>query len=97
MRNEKTGFLIALSLCTIPFFIGTSVFLRMDILMTFFIVFALYKFFFMYYCCAERNLFNLITMYLSIALAILTKGPAGAAVPICTILTFLLLEKNMKF
>lgn len=97
LEDEETGFAAALSLCSIPFFIGTSVFLRMDMLMTFFIFMSLYKFFGIYYGFMEKNFSNLAKIYLCIFLAMLTKGIAGAMVPATTIIVFLILEKNIKF
>ena len=41
IKDESTGFIISLILSTIPFFIGTSIFLRMDMLMGSFIFMAL--------------------------------------------------------
>lgn len=97
IKDEKTGFAVALSLCSVPFFMGTSVFLRMDMLMSFFIFMSLYKFFNLYYNCIKNNLYNRMAIYFYIFLAVFTKGPAGFAVPVATILIFLVLEKNIKF
>lgn len=97
LEDEETGFAVALSLCSIPFFIGTSVFLRMDMLMTFFIFLALYKFFGIYYGCIKKSFANLAVMYFCISLGMLTKGIAGFMVPITTIMVFLILEKNIKY
>lgn len=97
LKNGKIGFLIAVILMTIPYFIGISVFLRMDMLMSFFISLALYLFFTMY---TDRNKISkprLILMYFSIGIAVLTKGGAGFIIPILVILTFLILEKNLLF
>lgn len=97
IKDEKTGFLIGLSLCSIPFFIGTSVFLRMDMLMTMFIFMALYFFFSIYFQFIKNNIINRFFMYSFIVLGILTKGGAGFMVPVCTIIVFLILENNLKF
>ena len=97
VKDEKIGFFIGLSLCTIPFFMGVSLVLRMDILMSFFIFMALYNFFSMYYEFIKTNFLNIFLMYIYIFLGIFTKGPAGIAVPIITIIVFLLLENNLGF
>lgn len=97
LEDEKTGFIIAMSLCSVPFFIGTSVFLRMDMLMTFFIFMALYKFFKIYYGIIKNNFYNILMIYFYITLAILTKGMAGFMVPVVTIIIFLILEKRINF
>lgn len=97
IKDEKSGFFIALFICTAPFFIGASLVLRMDMLMNFFIFMALYTFFSIYYEFISINFKNIIFIYLFIFLGIFTKGIAGAAVPVITILVFLALENNLKF
>lgn len=97
IKDEKTGFIIALSLCTIPFFIGTSVFLRMDMLMSFFIFMALYYFFNLYYGLTKKSFTKTLLIYIFIVLGMLTKGPVGFMVPVCTILVFLFLENKLRF
>lgn len=97
IRDEKSGFFIAISLCTVPFFMGISLVLRMDMLMSFFIFMALYNFFSLYYNFIPKNLKNILFMYFYIFLGIFTKGPAGIVVPLITIFVFLLLENNLNF
>lgn len=97
LKDEKFGFLVAISLVTIPFFIGTSVFLRMDMLMNLFITLSLYYFFSIYFNLIKNNFFNRAVIYLSIFLAVFTKGVAGVVVPISIILTYLFLEKKLSF
>ena len=63
IKDEKSGFFIALSLCTAPFFMGISLVLRMDMLMSFFIFMALYNFFSLYYEFIPKNLKNILFMY----------------------------------
>ncbi|VEH37851.1 4-amino-4-deoxy-L-arabinose transferase [Fusobacterium varium] len=82
---------------TIPYFLGISLFLRMDMLMSFFILSSLYIFFTLYLEKDRITITKLIFMYLSIAAAILVKGGAGFVVPLLTILTFLILEKKLSF
>ena len=97
IKDEKAGFIISLFLCTTPFFIGTSLVLRMDILMSFFIFMALYNFFSIYYNFIPKNFKNIFFLYTYIFLAVFTKGLAGIIVPFITILIFLILENNLKF
>ena len=97
LKNEKFGFLVAISLATTPFFIGISVFLRMDMLMNLFITISLYYFFSTYFNLIKNNWFNKVILYLSIFLGIFTKGIAGGMVPLSIILGFLILEKNLTF
>lgn len=97
IRDEKSGFFIAISLCTVPFFMGISLVLRMDMLMSFFIFMTLYNFFSLYYNFIPKNLKNILFMYFYIFLGIFTKGPAGIVVPLITIFVFLLLENKLNF
>lgn len=97
LGEKKKAIISTAFLVTVPYFIGTSVFLRMDILMSFFITGALYLFFTMYYDRNRISITKLIIMYVAIALGVLTKGGAGAAVPILVILSFVILEKNISF
>lgn len=97
LKNEKIGFLITLILMTIPYFIGISLFLRMDMLMSFFISLALYLFFGMYIDKSKISKIKLIALYFSIGIAVLIKGGAGFIIPILVILAFLVLEKNLLF
>ena len=97
LKSEKFGFLVAISLATTPFFIGISVFLRMDMLMNLFITISLYYFFSTYFNLIKNNWFNKVILYLSIFLGIFTKGIAGGMVPLSIILGFLILEKNLTF
>lgn len=97
LKNEKFGFLVAISLATTPFFIGISVFLRMDMLMNLFITVSLYYFFSTYFNLIKNSWFNKVILYLSIFLGIFTKGIAGGMVPLSIILGFLILERNLSF
>ena len=97
LKSEKFGFLVAISLATTPFFMGISVFLRMDMLMNLFITISLYYFFSTYFNLIKNNWFNKVILFLSIFLGIFTKGIAGGMVPLSIILGFLILEKNLTF
>lgn len=97
LKSEKFGFLVAISLATTPFFMGISVFLRMDMLMNLFITISLYYFFSIYFNLIKNSWINKVILYLSIFLGIFTKGIAGGMVPLSIILGFLILEKNLIF
>ena len=97
LKSEKFGFLVAVSLATTPFFMGISVFLRMDMLMNLFITISLYYFFSIYFNLIKNSWFNKWIIYISIFLGIFTKGIAGGMVPLSIILGFLILEKNLTF
>lgn len=97
LKSEKFGFLVAISLATTPFFMGISVFLRMDMLMNLFITVSLYYFFSTYFNLIKNSWFNKVILYLSIFLGIFTKGIAGGMVPLSIILGFLILERNLSF
>lgn len=97
LNARKEAIVSTAFLITVPYFLGTSLFLRMDILMSFFITGALYLFFSMYYDNNSISVTKLIAMYSAIALGVLTKGGAGATVPLLVILSFVILEKNSAF
>ena len=97
LKSENFGFLVAVSLATTPFFMGISVFLRMDMLMNLFITISLYYFFSVYFNLIKNSWFNKGIIYISIFLGIFTKGIAGGMVPLSIILGFLILEKNLTF
>lgn len=97
LKSEKFGFLVAISLATTPFFMGISVFLRMDMLMNLFITISLYYFFSIYFNLIKNSWINKVILYLSIFLGIFTKGIAGGMVPLSIILGFLILERNLSF
>ena len=82
---------------TIPYLMGISIFLRMDMLMTFFITLVLSLFIYFYYNQNKITKIKLFIFYLSIFLGAFTKGPLGVIFPILIIFIFLYLENNLKF
>lgn len=82
---------------TTPFYVAASIFLRMDMLMTFFITLNLSIFLCLYLNTQKINRKNLFIFYLSLVLALLIKGPVGILFPIIVETTFLYLEKNLSF
>ena len=95
--NNKTAFLGAFSLALLPLFLGLSIFLRMDMLMTMFITYSIYLFCGFYYTWIKVDTKNLSLFYLSLFLGLFTKGIAGLAIPLVVIFVFLFLERNLKF
>lgn len=96
-KSEREAFIFTIFLISIPFFIGTSAFIRMDMLMSCFIFLSLYFFFNLYYGKIKFNNINIFAIYIFIFLAIFTKGPAGFGIPVGIILVFLMFEKNIGF
>lgn len=78
-------------LFTSGLFLGAAVFLRMDMLMSLFIVLALREFWRMYVDGKYRWQFPLYLF-----LAVFTKGPFGVLIPLCATLTFLLVKKQIR-
>lgn len=97
LKNSNIAFLISYSTAIIPFFIGVSVLQRMDMMMSFFIFSSFYLFYGFYYNFRKISYPNLIIFYICLFLGIFIKGIAGIAIPLVTILIFLLLEKNLIF
>lgn len=89
-------FLFFSLLCT-PFFMGLSIFLRMDMLMSFFIILSLTLFLDLYFGRKKLSKGNITFFYLSIFFAFFTKGPVGILLPVLVISSFLFLEKKLAF
>lgn len=97
--SEKMAYLSLAIFITLPYLLGISLVLRMDYLMTAFIFGALYIFFKSY---SEKDkkkisLQNIFLIYLFITLGVLIKGGAAIVIPVLTILTFLYLDRNLKY
>lgn len=91
-QNER---LIAeLLLLTSGFFIGTAIVLRMDMLMSMFIVLSLYTFFRMYNGTAKR--WDTLLFPLFIFMAIFSKGPLGIIIPLISTAVFLFIKHELK-
>lgn len=85
----------AMMLGTSAMFLGTALVLRMDMLMTMFIVLSLYTFYKMYKGIGNRTLESwLLPVYMFLAL--FTKGPVGLLMPVAGIFFFLLLSGRVK-
>lgn len=89
----KNRFTAQLMLLTTAYFIGGMVVLRMDMLMTMFIVLALWTFYRMYIGEGKRFERWLLPAY--VFLALFTKGPFGVMIPVASIFVFLLIKKDI--
>lgn len=89
--NRLTG---QLMLLTTAYFIGGMVVLRMDMLMTMFIVLALWTFYRMY--VGEGRHFDRWLLPVYAFLALFTKGPFGIMIPVASIVAFLLVKKEIR-
>ena len=87
-------FTFSLMLITTGLFAGSAIVLRMDMLMSLFILLALYTFYRMYTGQAGKGAKVLLPLY--IFLALFTKGPLGLIIPFFSILVFLLYQKEGK-
>lgn len=81
-------------LATTGMFVGAGVVLRMDMLMTFFIVLALYTFFRMYKGVAGKRAKWLLPVW--IFLALFTKGPYGVMIPLAAMAVFLAWKRDLR-
>ena len=93
--DHEGRMLARLMLLTSGLFLGAAITLRMDMLMCFFIVLALYTFWRMQGVdkCKTKKTW-LFPFYLF--LAVFTKGPIGLLVPLCATAVFLLARKRGK-
>ncbi|MDD2244052.1 MAG: dolichyl-phosphate-mannose--protein mannosyltransferase [Dysgonamonadaceae bacterium] len=89
--EEKTA---PLMLMTTGLFIGSTLVVRMDMLMIMFIVLSLYSFYQMYYGQnLKRNSF-LFPIYVFFAL--FSKGPLGLLIPFVSTIMFLIFKKKLR-
>lgn len=87
--------LARIMLLTCGLFIGAAVTLRMDMLMTFFIVLALRAFWRMS-AEGDMSLRGRLLFPLFIFLAVFTKGPLGLLIPLCSTVMYLLLSGRIS-
>lgn len=97
LSTSSKAFNLSISLSIFPFFIGTSVIQRMDMMMSSFIFLTLYFFFNFYYNLIKISFFNLTFFYFFIFMGIFSKGIFAIAFPLFSIIFFLFLEKNLIF
>lgn len=97
MRFEKvrhSALISNLMLGTTVMFLGSTLVLRMDMMMTFFIVLSLYTFFRIYKGMERPHERWLLPVW--VFLAIFSKGPMGLIIPLVSILAFLSLRKQAR-
>lgn len=94
LYNSRVGFIAGLVLTlSLEYFVLSRIVL-MDTLLNFFTLGALYGFLIAY---RRGNRNYLLWMYLSMALAILSKGPVGIVLPLMLIFFFLLFKKDLPY
>ena len=93
--DPGTRLAMVLMLFTSGMFCGTCFFLRMDMLMTMFIVLAFYSFYRSYTFARNARLHNWL-LPVWIFLALFTKGPVGLLMPLLGIAVFLLVRRDAR-
>jgi len=83
-----------LLLLTTAMFLGATLIIRMDMLMTFFIVLSLYTFFRIYESRHAHYEVYMLPVY--IFLAVFSKGAMGFLVPVVSIVAFLVVKGKLK-
>ena len=96
LRDERLGVLCAWLLFTTPFFTWTACEARMDMLLTLFIMGALYCFY-LDYTSNARPARHWALAHVLMGLAVLTKGPIGYLLPMLTIFLYLLWMRDLAF
>ena len=92
--NRRTGFLSGLLLATSSRVVWESRFVRLDIVLSFFLFLGFYLFLKTFIGGAPSALY--LVAYLCFALATLTKGPVGLILPGFTVLCLLLLTRRWR-
>lgn len=91
--NRRAAMLMTL---TAGLFIGSAITLRMDMLMCFFIVLALYEFWNLQKLPVERMKRFHWRLPLFLFLALFTKGPYGIMIPLAATLVYMLINRRMR-
>jgi len=91
--DSVTRIAMALMLFTTGMFFGACIFVRMDTLMTMFIVLSLFSFYKMYKGIGNVKLQSWL-FPIWIFLGLFTKGPVGLLMPIVSVICFLLVERK---
>ena len=95
LENVRHNPLISnLMLGTTGIFLGAALVLRMDMMMTFFIVLTLYTFFKIYKGMDTPRDRWMLPVWLF--LAIFSKGPMGILIPLVSVLAFLLIRREIR-
>lgn len=97
--SGRPGFMVrfasAMMLGTSALFVGTSVFLRMDMLMCMFIVMSLYSFYLLYTGKGNQRLHTFL-FPVFVFLALFTKGPVGLLVPPVAVIATLAWDGRLR-
>lgn len=96
-KNPLAGFWAGLVLLSNYMFFLYSRTIKTDMMLTAFILAALYTFYVGYTSDAQKRRIYFILFYVSVALAILTKGPLGLILPLLIIFVYLLGKKELAF
>ena len=91
-QKDVTAAQLLLMSCAL--FLGSAPIVRMDMLMTMFIVLALYTFFKIYSGTSTRKDTWLFPVY--VFLAVFSKGPVGLLMPLVSTIAFLIFKKKIK-
>ncbi len=83
-----------LLLMTTTLFVGPALFVRMDMLMCLFMVLALYSFYKIY--AGTGGPYQPWLLVLWLFMAVFTKGPLGLILPLVSMLTFLVVKKQLR-
>jgi 4-amino-4-deoxy-L-arabinose transferase-like glycosyltransferase len=94
LAGERIGLLAGFILSTMPAFISYHRHFRVDPALLFFITLSLYGFVAGYQASRKRFLF-IALFYLGMAGAFLSKGIIGAAIPLGTVVAFLIIKKDL--
>ena len=92
--DQKNITVAQLLLTSCALFLGSTPIVRMDMLMTMFIVLALYTFFQLYSGTSTRKDTWLFPVY--VFLAVFSKGPVGILMPLVSTIAFLIFKKQLK-
>lgn len=96
-KNAVAGFWAGLILLSNYMFFLYSRTIKTDMMLTTFIFTTLYTFYMGYTSDNRKKRFYFILFYISVALAILTKGPLGLIIPLLIIFVYLLCKKELAF
>jgi 4-amino-4-deoxy-L-arabinose transferase-like glycosyltransferase len=94
LAGERIGLMAGFILSTMPAFISYHRHFRVDPALLFFITLSLYGFVAGYQASRKRFLF-IGLFYLGMAGAFLSKGIIGAAIPLGTVVVFLIIKKDL--
>lgn len=95
-RDRKKAFFSALLLMSSGLYAGLARTVLIDMVFTVLILYALLSFFWAY-TQSERRGAGMILFFVFSALAVLAKGPLGAAITLGTVVSFLFIKRNMRF